>query len=168
MAFGGRLFTSCGVIKCCLDRKINVYPSIKNKFIFLILSFLEDNASPFYKKDVFFLKDALYGEIMNIDGWRQRLSEALEKSGRSKRSVSLAARKGPGYLHSILSEGKEPTIESLARVCHEINISMNYILYGQGGSLQDKEFIDLISKLSPEERQAVLTLLRRSTGEALK
>ncbi|WP_455480547.1 XRE family transcriptional regulator [Bartonella sp. B12(2025)] len=105
---------------------------------------------------------------MNIDGWRQRLTVALEKSGRSKRSISLAAGKGAGYLHSILSEGKEPTIESLARICHEINISMNYILYGQGASPEDKEFIDLLSKLSPEERQAILTLLRRPIGEASK
>ncbi|WP_336288176.1 MULTISPECIES: XRE family transcriptional regulator [unclassified Bartonella] len=105
---------------------------------------------------------------MNIDGWRKRLSEALKKSGRSKRSVSLAAGKGAGYLHSILTEGKEPTIESLARICHEINISMNYILYEDGASLEDKEFIDLVSKLSPEERQAILTLLRRPTHEALK
>ncbi|WP_455465871.1 XRE family transcriptional regulator [Bartonella sp. B39] len=103
---------------------------------------------------------------MNIDGWRQRLSAALKKTGRSKRSISLAAGKGAGYLHSILIEGKEPTIESLSRICHEINISMNYILYGEGASLEDKEFIDLVSKLSSEERQAILTLLRRSTGEA--
>ncbi|MBB5074367.1 pyrroline-5-carboxylate reductase [Bartonella callosciuri] len=105
---------------------------------------------------------------MNIDGWRQRLNVALEKSGRSKRSVSLAAGKGAGYLHSILSEGKEPTVESLARICHEINIGMNYVLYGHGASPEDKEFLDLISKLSPEERQAILTLLRRPTGEAIK
>ncbi|UTO28165.1 XRE family transcriptional regulator [Bartonella harrusi] len=102
---------------------------------------------------------------MNIDGWRQRLGAALERSGRSKRSVSLAAGKGAGYLHSILSEGKEPTIESLSRICNEINISMNYILYGQSVSPEDKEFIELISKLSPEERKAILTLLRRPTAE---
>ncbi|WP_208436278.1 XRE family transcriptional regulator [Bartonella phoceensis] len=105
---------------------------------------------------------------MNIDGWRQRLSAALKKSGRSKRSISLAAGKGAGYLHSILTEGKEPTIESLARICHEINVSMNYVLYGQGVSPEDKEFIELISKLSPEERQAILTLLRRPVDEASK
>ncbi|MBB6158921.1 transcriptional regulator [Bartonella doshiae] len=103
---------------------------------------------------------------MNIDGWRQRLNNALEKSGRSKRSVSLAAGKGAGYLHSILSEGKEPTIESLARICHEINISMNSILYGEDASSEDKEFLALISNLSPEERQAILTLLKRTTDEA--
>ncbi|WP_208441519.1 XRE family transcriptional regulator [Bartonella raoultii] len=105
---------------------------------------------------------------MNINGWRQRLAAVLEKSGRSKRSISLAAGKGAGYLHSILTEGKEPTIESLARICHEINISMNYILYGQSMNSEDKEFIELISKLSPEERQAILTLLRRPTAEASK
>lgn len=115
---------------------------------------------------MFFLKDALYGESMNIDGWRQRLKIALEKSGRSKRSISLAAGKGAGYLHSILAEGKDPTIESLSRICHEIDISMNYILYGEGASLEDKEFIELISKLSPEERQAILTLLRRPVDVA--
>ncbi|WP_455476302.1 XRE family transcriptional regulator [Bartonella sp. B17] len=103
---------------------------------------------------------------MNIDGWRQRLRAALEKSGRSKRSISLAAGKGAGYLHSILSEGKEPTIESLARICHEVNVSMNYILYGDSISFEDREFIELISKLSPEERQAILILLRRSNSEA--
>ncbi|WP_455479230.1 XRE family transcriptional regulator [Bartonella sp. B23] len=105
---------------------------------------------------------------MNIDGWRQRLSAELKKTGRSKRSISLAAGKGAGYLHSILAEGKEPTIESLSRVCHEINISMNYILYGEDASSEDKEFINLISRLSPEERQAILILLRRPTDEALK
>ncbi|WP_455473968.1 XRE family transcriptional regulator [Bartonella sp. B30(2025)] len=103
---------------------------------------------------------------MNIDGWRQRLRVALEKSGRSKRSISLAAGKGAGYLHSVLKEGKEPTIESLARICHEINVSINYILYGDSMSFEDQEFIELISKISPEERQAILTLLRRSNGEA--
>ncbi|WP_455481807.1 XRE family transcriptional regulator [Bartonella sp. B35(2025)] len=101
---------------------------------------------------------------MNINGWRQRLNAALEKSGRSKRSISLAAGKGAGYLHSILSEGKDPTIESLARICHEINVSINYILGGDGANFEDKEFIDLILNLSLEERRAILTLLRRSTG----
>ncbi|ALE03091.1 XRE family transcriptional regulator [Bartonella ancashensis] len=102
---------------------------------------------------------------MNIKGWRQRLSEALQKSGRSKRSVSLAAGKGAGYLHSILSEGKDPTIESLSDVCHTLNVSMSYILYGQGASLEDQEFIDLISKISSEERKAILTLLRKPIDE---
>ncbi|ATO57874.1 helix-turn-helix domain-containing protein [Bartonella sp. 1-1C] len=99
---------------------------------------------------------------MNIDGWRQRLQKALQKSGRSKRSISLAAGKGAGYLHSILSEGKEPTIESLYRVCHAINVSMSYILYGQETMPEDQEFIDLVLQVSPEERKAILTLLRRS------
>ncbi|MCZ2328856.1 XRE family transcriptional regulator [Bartonella sp. F02] len=102
---------------------------------------------------------------MKIDGWRQRLNKAVEKSGRSKRSISLAAGKGAGYLHSILSEGKDPTIESLSDVCHVIDINMSYILYGYDASSEDKEFIALISNLSPEERQAILTLLRRSHAE---
>ncbi|WP_336276605.1 XRE family transcriptional regulator [Bartonella sp. CB178] len=103
---------------------------------------------------------------MNIDGWRQRLHAALEKSGRSKRSVSLASGRGAGYLHSILTEGKEPTIESLASICHEINASMSYILYGDKTNAEDLEFIDLVSRISPEERKAILTLLRRPTDEA--
>ncbi|OPB30201.1 transcriptional regulator [Bartonella sp. WD12.1] len=102
---------------------------------------------------------------MSIDGWRHRLNEALIKSGRSKRSISLAAGKGAGYLHSILSEGKDPTIESLSDVCQTINVSMSYILYGENPAPEDREFIDLLAKISPEERQAILTLLRRPTDE---
>ncbi|AGF74978.1 hypothetical protein BAnh1_11100 [Bartonella australis AUST/NH1] len=102
---------------------------------------------------------------MNINGWRQRLSEALRKTGRSKRSISLAAGKGAGYLHSILAEGKDPTIESLSDVCNTINVSMSYILCGQKCSPEDQEFIELISKISPQERQALLTLLRRPIDE---
>ncbi|ABM44690.1 hypothetical protein [Bartonella bacilliformis] len=102
---------------------------------------------------------------MNIDGWRQRLSEVLKKSGRSKRSISLSAGKGAGYLHSILSEGKDPTIESLSDVCKTIDVSMGYILYGQAASTEDQEFIELISKISSEERQAILTLLRKPNDE---
>lgn len=102
---------------------------------------------------------------MGIEGWRQRLSEVLKKSGRSKRAISLAAGKGAGYLHSILSEGKDPTIESLSDVCQTINVSMSYILYGHCASPEDQEFIDLILQLSLEERQAILTLLRRSMRE---
>ncbi|EJF80065.1 Uncharacterised protein [Bartonella doshiae] len=140
--------------------------SQKSKIYFLNSILFRGYCKLVLQKNVFFFKDALYGEAMNIDGWRQRLNNALEKSGRSKRSVSLAAGKGAGYLHSILSEGKEPTIESLARICHEINISMNSILYGEDASSEDKEFLALISNLSPEERQAILTLLKRTTDEA--
>ncbi|WP_412058017.1 helix-turn-helix domain-containing protein [Bartonella sp. DGB2] len=103
---------------------------------------------------------------MDIDGWRERLIKSLENSGRSMRSVSLAAGKGPGYIHSILSEGKEPTIDSLSRVCQEINVSLSYIIYGYNITSEQEEFITLFSKASPPERKAILMLLRSRTPEA--
>lgn len=67
---------------------------------------------------------------MDLTGWRDRLAAALEASGKSKREVSLASGSGPGYLHSILKEGKDPSVENLARICGALGVSLTKVLYG--------------------------------------
>lgn len=54
---------------------------------------------------------------MGNDDWRARLQKAIDDSGMSYRAVSLAANKGPGYIHSILNEGKYPSVVNLIAVC---------------------------------------------------
>lgn len=93
------------------------------------------------------------------DGWKTRLEEALEKSGRSKRSVSLAAGLGPGYVHSILKEGKDPTIENLIAVANALEVSLSYLLYGYDVSKETEEILSLLEK-RPQQRAAILQLLR--------
>jgi len=56
-------------------------------------------------------------------GWRRRLSLVVEASGRSKRSISLAAGLGPNYLREILA-GKSPTLDYMILLCKELGIRL--------------------------------------------
>ncbi|WP_217645902.1 hypothetical protein [Paracoccus homiensis] len=76
----------------------------------------------------------------------------------SKRQISLAAKAGQGYVHSILSEGKDPTVEKLMAVCDVIGASPTFILYGVDVRPEDAEIISAMRQ-SPATRSAVLALL---------
>lgn len=101
---------------------------------------------------------------MDTTGWRQRLALALERSGKSKRGVSLAAKLGAGYVHSILNEGKDPTIDNLVAVCREIGVSLSYVLYGVEMSPETESILQEIESLSPARRAALLQLLHDRTS----
>lgn len=112
---------------------------------------------------------AVLSEITDIalmldNKWRDRLARAIEGSGKSKRGISLASGMGPGYVHSILSEGKDPTIDPLLKICGEIDVSINYIIYGYAVSREDEEFLRLISQIPEQEKEAMLSLLRSRTS----
>lgn len=92
-------------------------------------------------------------------GWRARLDEAIKASGKSRRSVSLEAGKGPGYVHSIMAEGKDPTIDSLVNVCRAANVSLSYVLYGLEISRQTEEVLSLLEN-NPDALAAILQILR--------
>jgi transcriptional regulator with XRE-family HTH domain len=94
------------------------------------------------------------------DEWRKRLSEAVANSKKSKRQVSLEAGLGAGYVHSILSEGKDPTVANLMKVCEKLNVSLWAILYGADISAEDEELLRLYQASSPSERSALLNLVR--------
>lgn len=67
---------------------------------------------------------------MTDDSWRTRLEEVLEKDKRSMREVSIAAGLSPGYLHGILRDDKEPTLDRFIKICRELNVSLAYMLMG--------------------------------------
>lgn len=95
---------------------------------------------------------------MNMNGWRDRLRSALADRNLSKRKVSIASGNGPGYVHSILDEGKDPGIENLAAVCTAAEISLAFVLYGFEVTPEDESIIAAMHE-SPEKRAAVLTLI---------
>jgi transcriptional regulator with XRE-family HTH domain len=64
------------------------------------------------------------------NSWRKRLQEAADNSGKSLRSISLAAGCSPGYLHGILSSKKEPTIARLVNLCRVLGVSVAYVILG--------------------------------------
>jgi transcriptional regulator with XRE-family HTH domain len=95
----------------------------------------------------------------DIEALRSRLRKTLATKGLSKREVSLSAGFGAGYVHSILNEGKEPTVSKLASVCAAANISLGYIIYGVELSPETERLISLI-ETNPEKRDMILALLR--------
>ncbi len=97
-----------------------------------------------------------------LDGtWRERLRAAIEESGKSARAVSLASGAGPGYVHSILKEGKDPGIESLFAVCDAIPPSPLRILLGVEALPEDTEILKALHE-NPHARAAILALLGAS------
>ncbi|WP_312530351.1 helix-turn-helix transcriptional regulator [Paracoccus sp. (in: a-proteobacteria)] len=127
-----------------------------------IVSALEDAASVFYRGRAII---SAFADTLGMenDAWRERLAAAVKQSGRSLRSLSMAAGKGPGYVHSLLSEGKSPTIENLMELCKQIGTSPSYILYGVDVQPEDAEIIAAMRD-DPETRDAVLALLRRKSA----
>jgi hypothetical protein len=96
---------------------------------------------------------------MGNDAWRGRLRAALDESGKSDRAVSLAAKCGPGYVHSIFKEGKEPTIDKLMAVCAAVPVSLPYVLYGVDVEPEDFEILRAMHD-NPDARAAILAILR--------
>jgi len=122
------------------------------------ISSLADTASAFYRGRAPITAFA-DNPAMSDEAWRERLRAGLAASGKSMRAVSLATGNGQGYVSSILTEGKDPTIENLMAVCDAIPVSLAYVLYGFDITPEDADLLAAM-KESPETRDAVLTLLR--------
>ncbi len=95
---------------------------------------------------------------MSSSDWRDRLAEAIRESGKSKRAISLASGNGPGYVHSILSEGKDPTIGKLIAVCEAIPVSVTYVLHGHDITPEDEKLLEHLRN-HPSKRDAIQKLL---------
>lgn len=121
------------------------------------ISSLEDGSSANYRGRANFA--ALVDSSAMADSlWRGRLQAALDNSGKSKRAVSLASGNGPGYMHSILKEGKDPTVENLMSVCDALSVSVVYILHGIDVGPDEAELLSALRN-HPEKREAIFALL---------
>lgn len=100
---------------------------------------------------------------MKNGDWRSRLEAAVADSGKSKRAISLASDNGPGYVHSILSEGKEPTVEKLLAVCDQVPVSGIYILYGLDVRPDDLEILKALQD-KPASRDGILQIIKSAAS----
>lgn len=92
--------------------------------------------------------------------WRDRLQAALDQKGKSKREVSLAAGLGKGYVHGILSEGKDPTIDNLLKVCEALEVEPIWVIFGVPISEDADDLLQMWQFAAPEARQGILSILR--------
>lgn len=83
------------------------------------------------------------------------------------RAVSIAAGCGPGYLHGILKDEKEPTIERLLRICSELGVSLTYVILGIELTQAQERLLLLLSDIPDEQKRLLLDLaesLARGNG----
>ncbi len=97
---------------------------------------------------------------MKNDSWRQRIEAAIAADERSMRDISLAAGLSHGYLHGILRDGKEPTLDRFIRICDVLGISLAHALMGVDLSPDTERLISEIEG-DEESRAAILAILSR-------
>jgi ribonucleoside-diphosphate reductase alpha chain len=98
--------------------------------------------------------------MTNQELWRERLREAIEKKGRSLRQVSLSMGRGPGYIHSLLKDEKQPTLANLVAICDELRISVLWLLFGVEMDDDAEELMRVFSSLPENKRKEFLQLVR--------
>lgn len=94
----------------------------------------------------------------NIEGIRKRLHDAVEKHPDSRRAILERAGLGPSYLYGVLTEKKEPGVDSIMRLCAAMGVSSEYILFGYELNTDTSQIIRLLEE-HPEKRQHLLALL---------
>lgn len=95
---------------------------------------------------------------MENEDWRLRLKESIDNSGKSMREVSLESGHGPGYVHSIFTEGKDPKITTLTSVCAAVPVSLIYILHGLEVAPEDEALLKELYE-HPSKREAIRKLI---------
>jgi len=94
------------------------------------------------------------------ENWKTRLAAGIKANKKSRREVSLAAGMGPGYVFSLLKEGKDPTVDHLSRVCDAAGLSLSYVLYGMEINQETEEIIRLLNSAPEAAREGMLQILR--------
>jgi transcriptional regulator with XRE-family HTH domain len=123
-----------------------------------ILSAIADRSSAIYRGRAK-KSEISHITVMNSDAWRTRIEEAVREDGRSLRDISLAAGLSHGYLHGILRDGKEPTLDRFTKICKTLNVSLAYALMGIDVSDSHMALIQEIERGGPRA-DAILSLLR--------
>lgn len=101
---------------------------------------------------------------MDKGSWRDRLSDAIARSGRSERSLSIAIGRADGYVHGILKAGKEPGIDSFAALARELNVSLPWLLFGAEMSGNTERLLEVYAALSPSQQADFLRLAENLAG----
>lgn len=99
---------------------------------------------------------------MESADWKVRLAAAIAECGKSQREISLAAGLGPGYLHSIFAEGKEPTLQNVLKICAAADVSIIHVLGGFDMTRDAEELLRRATAADETVRQSLLHLLEAS------
>lgn len=96
----------------------------------------------------------------DTNAMRERLSALLEQKGLSMREASRRGGTTAGYLHSVIKDGAEPTVQKLASICEANGFSLAYVLFGFEISPETERLMTLMEK-EPQARDGILSLLEK-------
>ena len=99
-------------------------------------------------------------EMAMMDGWKERLLDAVARDGRSDRAISLAAGLGPNFVNHLRQNETEPGIKKVLRLADELNVSLSTLFLGKDTSPEDEEFLKYLQSTTADERDALLALIR--------
>jgi lambda repressor-like predicted transcriptional regulator len=68
---------------------------------------------------------------IDTDAFRARLNSAIEKSGKSRTGISLAAGQNHTYLRDLLDRKQMPAVDRLVAIANEIDVSLLWLLSGE-------------------------------------
>jgi transcriptional regulator with XRE-family HTH domain len=95
---------------------------------------------------------------MDASDWRARMVEVMDGTGLSMRALSLEAGCAEGYVHSILKDGKEPALGSMAKLCQRMDVSLAWLLYGFAITPKTERLVRL-SERDPATWDGLLAIL---------
>lgn len=95
---------------------------------------------------------------MDTTGWKARLEAALKEKDITPRAASLKAGFAPGYAHSLLREGKDPSVTNLLALCDVIGVSGIYVIFGFDVD-PETELVMRKMQEKPAIREGILKLL---------
>lgn len=96
---------------------------------------------------------------MELPAYKRRLLDALEKSGRSARSVGTAAGAGVNFMQQ-LKTPRVPTVDKLLAVCDQLGVSVTYVLTGIELTAEAEEMLRIYSALPPAQQERLRDLMR--------
>lgn len=106
-----------------------------------------------------------YNTRMSV-GWLHRITLAVELSGRVKSELSKAAGFGVNYVSQMITEGKMPSGNRLARLCEELNVDQSWVLTGAPANPRLDRIVEIISELPTElEKTAYMFFSNREVSQ---
>lgn len=94
----------------------------------------------------------------DTNAMRERLLALLKEHDTSMRVASINGGTTPGYLHSVIKGGAEPTVQKLAQICTANGFSLAYVVFGFEISPETERLMTLMES-EPQARDGILSLL---------
>lgn len=98
--------------------------------------------------------------LMEDMGWRERLADAVARSGRSERDISLEIGRAGNYLNGVLKLGKEPSLSNMVALAAVLEVSLVWLVFGREETVETEELLKLYASLDPSQRKAFLALAK--------